>query len=97
MDWERFKNDIVRLENYFNTGMGKLQVVKYISYIVAIGGGITGALNYSEIVLMAVGVAVVSVLFGYVWDKKKMYFYEKEFSNRRDWFVQEMREKFNGK
>jgi len=88
MNW---KKEFIRHKNYLSKGMGEASSLRYLTYIIAIGGTITEALTFQQVVLLGVAFLIASYLGGWMWDRLKLYHEEAEFGNERNYFVKEMR------
>ena len=88
----KFAMGFVVAKAYLMKGMGDLSALKYLTYLGGAAGALTEILSFMDIIMIGVAFIITSFVYGFVWDKLRMYHLEAEFGNLRNPFVTEMRE-----
>ena len=88
---ETRRKKFIRHKNYLAKGIGESGHVRSLVYIVVGAGGMTGALDFWQMISIGIIYIITSYVFGFAWDKYKLYDEEAEFGNERNPFVKEMR------
>ena len=91
-----FKRWFVRVEARYGTGYTKLVIIKafvelYLLLAIYMSTKGYNLPGWGYGLIFGTGV-LGCYLIGWLWDKTHMFHYTKEFSNERDWFIQEMRD-----
>lgn len=101
MNWKRkIAESYISQRNRFNKGMSEVYnlktIVQYFVYAEVLFK-LVWKTKVSHALLGVGAIAIVGLawLLGYWWDKFGMFVLESEWGNKRNWFVKQMRKKYN--